>query len=123
MQSLHNVRAHNLFSYLERGGQKYKYCHYCHCHCPGIADLNVDGRPTRTEKEKADVLNEFFTSVFTTEDTTDIPTIPPQALSTELRYYNFNEEDVRKMLEALKVSKAAGHHPHVTEPAISQITE
>ena len=27
MQSMHNVRAHNLFSYLERGGQKYKYCH------------------------------------------------------------------------------------------------
>ena len=82
---------------------------------PDIADLNVDGRLTRTEKEKADVLNEFFTSVFTTEDTTDIPTIPPQALSTELRYYNFNEY-VRKKLETLKVSKAAGPdgiHPRV----------
>ena len=30
MQSLHNVHVHNLFSYLERGGQKNKILSYCH---------------------------------------------------------------------------------------------
>ena len=33
MQSLHNVHAHNLLSYLERWTEIQILSYYCHCHC------------------------------------------------------------------------------------------
>ena len=41
-------------------------------HC-GIASLKVNGTMYNTCKDKASVLNKYFTSVFTKENTSDIP--------------------------------------------------
>ena len=46
MQSLYNVHEHNLFSYLERGGQKYKilYCIVLYCELPFWTSLFLSTR-------------------------------------------------------------------------------
>ena len=47
----------------------------------GIADLRKpDGELTCTEEEKAEILNEFFSQVFTKENTNSIPTLTPRIL-------------------------------------------
>ena len=51
----------------------------------GIANLNKDnGTKTTTDKEKAELLNNFFHSVFTTEDPGPLPDFEGYDKTTEL---------------------------------------
>ena len=75
----------------------------------GIADLKrQDGSRTTTDKEKADLLNDFFKSVFTCEKDGELPNMPTPELATTLEDFTISEEEVRKLLLHLKRDKAPG---------------
>ena len=75
----------------------------------GIADLKCeDGSIAETDKEKADVLNTFFQSVYTNEPAGDLPDPPTYNMESTLSDFEITEEEVRKILKGLKTSKAAG---------------
>ena len=66
----------------------------------GIPNLKKkDNTFTKTAKEVAETLNEQYYSVFTNEDTSNIPNIPPKPLETPpLESFIVTEEDVLKGL-------------------------
>ena len=74
-----------------------------------VCDLiQEDGSLTANNKEKADVLNKFFSSVFTREDTSNVPVLPIRQFDHALDYIIVTPEDVFKKLSNLNPSKAAG---------------
>ena len=79
----------------------------------GIPDLvyeENDGneKSTASDTEKADVLSEFFSSVFTKEDTSKIPTLPKREFKQWLAHITVSKENIKKRLMQLKISKAPG---------------
>jgi hypothetical protein len=75
----------------------------------GIDDLlKEDGTRTRNDKEKAQVLNDFFQSVFTTEQDGELPEAPTYTFDEELTDFDITEDSVKKQLKRLKSDKAAG---------------
>ena len=82
----------------------------------GIADLEKEnGEKTRSTAEKAEVLNNFFASVFTSEALNQIPDIETRC-NAVLNNVHITENEVKKKIKNLKVSKTPGpdgHHPRV----------
>ncbi|KAL8576907.1 hypothetical protein ACOMHN_067357 [Nucella lapillus] len=75
----------------------------------GIADLKKpDGTKTTTDREKADLLNQFFQSVFTQEDAGPLPDSPTYDYSEEFADFEFSEKEVKKHLANLQTDKAPG---------------
>ena len=76
----------------------------------GIADLGniATNRLTSNDKEKAEVLATFFSSVFTQERTQEMPTIQKGKLKGEINYCIINKEDVQKKLKNLNPNKSPG---------------
>ena len=76
----------------------------------GIPNLKKrDNTFTTTAKEIAEELNQQYYSVFTKEDTSNIPNIPPKDLETPpLDSFSVTEEDVTKALKNLKTDKSPG---------------
>lgn len=74
-----------------------------------VCDLKKqDGNMTTTDKEKAEALNDFFSSVFTQEDLGNIPTFEERKFESILEDVEITEDIVRKRLASLKVNKSAG---------------
>ena len=96
----------------------------------GIPDLvyeDPDGneQSTETDGEKAEVLSEFFSSVFTKEDTTNIPTLPRKKFKQWLSKITVSKEDIKKKLLQLKISKAPGPdrmHPRLLKELSDELT-
>ena len=75
----------------------------------GIADLKKeDGSKTSTDKEKAQLLNQFFKSVFTEEDDGALPNFDDYDCDSFLETFDISEERVKKLLKELKIGKAPG---------------
>ena len=75
----------------------------------GIADLNKgDGSKTKTDQEKAELLNNFFQSVFVEEDSGPLPEFEGYEFDTELNDFDITMESVRKILSGLNRNKASG---------------
>ena len=76
----------------------------------GIPNLKKkDNTFTSTAKEIAEELNQQYFSVFTKEDTSNIPNIPPKILETPpLESFSVTKEDVLKALKNLKTDKSPG---------------
>ena len=72
--------------------------------------MGEDGALSKTDKEKADILNSFFSSVFTCEDLTNIQTIHDRDINqgSELCDIDITETDVMKLLEKLNTAKSPG---------------
>ena len=93
----------------------------------GISDLEKgDGSYAHTDSEKAEVLNEFFSSVFTREDLKDIP--EPRSRNKEdiLEDILITDEDVLKKLQKLNPTKSPGPdglHPRVLKEAANEISQ
>ena len=75
----------------------------------GIADLNKDdGTKTKNDNEKAELLNEFFQSVFTNEEDGPLPNFENYDFDTELNEIEITPSDVKKILTGLDKNKASG---------------
>jgi hypothetical protein len=82
----------------------------------GISDLYKDGtKLTSTDTEKAEVLSDFFVSVFTNEDTENMPAIESQT-DKVLECIKISEEMVKIKLDKLNTCKSPGPdqlHPRI----------
>ena len=75
----------------------------------GIPDLeNVNGEKIVSNKEKAELLNNFFCSVFTCEQTESVPTCDDKNFETPLDDVVFTKEAVLKKLKNINPSKSNG---------------
>ena len=75
-----------------------------------IPDLYKDDNKkdvTESDKEKADVLADFFTSVFTKDTDSEMPDIVPKVVP-ELNNIVINPSIVKKKLDSLKINKSPG---------------
>jgi len=72
-----------------------------------VGPLKSEGRTVTDDLEMAEVLNKFFSTVFTREDLTNIPAAaaPP---SEPLERVHITEWEVRKTIRKLKKESAAG---------------
>ena len=61
----------------------------------------MDSSLTKSEKEKAEVLNDFFSSVFTRENCDRIPDFEEKEFETPLGSININVSVVEKVLKEL----------------------
>ncbi|KAK6167371.1 hypothetical protein SNE40_021416 [Patella caerulea] len=80
---------------------------------PGIAELktkqeNGEIKTTKSEQEKAEVLAEFFTSVFTVEPEGEIPGIEERIIHQKFINLPIKEEDITKLLKELIPTKSTG---------------
>lgn len=83
---------------------------------PGVYDEKGDERLTQNDLEKAEVLSEHFSSVFTEEPTDDIPRIEDKVVDKHLDNITINRAMIQKLLKKLKVNKSPGPdsvHPRV----------
>ena len=71
-----------------------------------IAVLNLNGNDITEDAEKCQVLNNFFSSVFTSEDTQTIPTC--ENVNASLSDIHITQADVRCQIRKLKDGKAPG---------------
>ena len=101
------------------------------CDSVGIAPLRSDGNLHGNPQTKASLINQQFSSVFTTEDTSDIPDLGG---STTLTTHGIRvtEKGVLKLLQGLNPNKATGSDEistkflkemaHPVTPALTKIT-
>ena len=75
----------------------------------GILDLkNNKGEKILDDGLKAAALNNFFSSVFTIDDTTNMPTFENRPVLNTLNEFKFTQAHVQKVLQNLKPDKAQG---------------
>ena len=79
----------------------------------GISELkykkeNGEENKTSTDKENAEVLANFFSSVFTNEPDGEIPNIEPITIEHDCLEKIFQEKEVLKLLQDLNVNKSPG---------------
>ena len=86
-----------------------------------------DGTFTSSDTEIANALNQQYSSVFTKEDTSNMPNIPLKPLITaELQAFNITEDDVLKELIALQPNKSPGVdgvHPRVLKELSEELVK
>ena len=71
---------------------------------------------TTTDQEKAESLSNFFSTVFTSESTNDIPILPERPYNSKLNGIEITEDKVRKKFKNLNTSKSPGPdgiHPRI----------
>ena len=73
----------------------------------GVSPLRKDGLTYNSSKQKADILNDQFTSVFTKEDLSNPPKLPKRHIPS-LSQIKVTVRGVFKLLQGLKPHKAAG---------------
>ena len=64
---------------------------------------------TKSDEEKADVLCDYFTDIFTEEDIANIPDVQLHEELPSLQDINFTADDIEKaLMKKLKVGKSPG---------------
>lgn len=93
----------------------------------GLADLkDSDGNTISSDKEKANLLNAFFCSVFTNERMQDIPNCTKPKVNSSLKDITFTYEMVLEKLKNLDPSKSPGPdglHPCILKELAKQLAE
>ena len=91
----------------------------------GVAPLLDEGYLVSDGRGKADILNRQFKSVFTTEDTSSVPTLD-NTKYPDIPPLHITEDGVRKLLEGLNPHKAQGPDqlpPRVLKELASKISK
>ena len=92
-----------------------------------VSDLRKEnGELTTNDEEKAQVLNDFFSSVFTREDQTNIPEPTQREVPKPLTKVNFTAANIEKRLLKLKTSKSPGPdglHPRILKELAKEISK
>ena len=86
------------------------------------------GEHTDSETEMARLLNTYFASVFTVEDTNTIPALPPYTLEENSKIHNIsvNEQDVQFAINKLKSNKTPGPDkisPRILKETLNEISK
>ena len=87
----------------------------------GISSLkDKNGNLITSDKGRAEILNNFFTSVFLKEDVTNLPTVEEGEYSNkkEIKDISISAEEVEKKLKKLNTKKAQG--PDLIPPRVLQ---
>ena len=91
----------------------------------GISDLKNDkGEKISDDGWKAEALSNFFSSVFTIEDTTNMPTFEDRPVINTLNKINFKQADGQKIRQNLKPDKTQGideMHPRVLKELNTEV--
>ena len=93
-----------------------------------IPDLiKQDGNKTKNDEEKSSTLNDFFSSVFTTENLNSMPVIDDKISSDKfLHTVTSTEEEMKTLLKNLKPNKSPGTdeiHPHLLRECATQLAK
>ncbi|MEW8545737.1 MAG: endonuclease/exonuclease/phosphatase family protein, partial [Candidatus Thiodiazotropha sp.] len=86
--------------------------------------MTVNGHFTSNDKEKAEVLNNYFASVFTIENQTRIPQFAERNFQHPLEDIIINESIVRRTIASIKPSKSQGPdsiHPKMVKECDSLV--
>ncbi|KAK3101568.1 hypothetical protein FSP39_004535 [Pinctada imbricata] len=78
------------------------------------------------QTKKANLLNNYFTSVFTKEDLDNIPIFDDRNFNTELVDISFNDEEIEKLFEKLDPKKSQGIdelHPKLLKETAATISK
>ena len=95
----------------------WKYVNSHKKNSPKIPDLkNKDKTFSKTDKEKADTLNQQFQSVFSVEDLNSVPILKNKPLITFLSNITITEDMILKKLKSLRTDKSCG--PDTVHPFI-----
>ena len=77
---------------------------------PSIPSLSKpNGTKATSSKDKAETLNEFFSSVFTLEDLHDIPAAPTYLVEEVISTIDITPDIVREKLQSQNPNKSPGH--------------
>ena len=98
------------------------------CNIPDLylQEDDLDKGLATEDKDKADVLADFYSSVFTKEPSGAIPNPKPQHITSVLHKSIFTEEKIKKKLLALKTTKSPGPdkiHPRVLKEVATAIAK
>ena len=109
-QSKKNLEMHIASKIKSNPKEFYSYVRQKKVITSNIGPLRLDnGEHVSNEKDVAEILNEYFASVFTVEDTNGIVEASPAAANTtQLSNCEFTEENIIKSLENIKVNKTPG---------------
>ena len=95
----------------------------------GIPELYVDRdkqKLTRNDKEKADTLSKFFSSVYVQEPTDTIPTLQNKVITSEMQNVEISPKVVEKKLMELNTNKSCGPdglHPKLLKMLSTELSE
>ena len=88
--------------------------------------MNENGTLTVVDKERANILNNYFTSVFTKEKDENLPHFDERNITHPLDELEITSETVEKSLSSMKAGKSQGPdmtHPRILKETSSQIIE
>lgn len=77
-----------------------------------------------SDQEKASVLSDFFSSVFTVEAEGETPQLQQRKITRQMDDEEVTDDEVRKLLKGLNLSKSPeldGLHPHVLKKLVETI--
>jgi hypothetical protein len=69
---------------------------------------DTNSEKTEDNKEKANILSDYFASVFTNEPLGELPQMTPIEIQNELKDLFINKDMVLKLLQNLKIDKSPG---------------
>ena len=91
-----------------------------------VADLNDSGQKVSTDDGKANLLDRFFSSVFTAEDLTCVPSCEDKDFSSPLSEIDIIKADVAKRLSVLNPNMSPGpdgFHPRILKELAHDLSE
>ncbi len=80
--------------------------------------MNKDKKLIRNEKEMAEELNKFFSSVFTQENLQNVPEPEPETINAEMEQVFVTQQQIRNKIRKLRKDAAPG--PDGITPSILQ---